>query len=128
LTPAGQALVSAGLFTQAQLVALGAVKDTLPAPVVGAVGNDWGRGLDAKISFPFKIKEHITIDPSFAFFNLLNFANFGGAGGLSGILNGAPGSAGYTLYNQQGNRVGLGSGVFQSGAPRQIEFGLRVSF
>jgi len=128
LTPAGQALVSAGLFTQAQLVALGTVKDIVPAPVPGAVGNDWARGLDTKVSFPFRVREHITIDPSFAFFNLLNFANFGGAGGLSGILNGAPGSAGYTLYNQQGNRVGLGSGVFQSGAPRQIEFGLRVSF
>ena len=38
LTPAGQALVSAGLFTQAQLQALGAVTPTLALAPKGEVG------------------------------------------------------------------------------------------
>jgi hypothetical protein len=130
LTPAGQALVSAGLFTPEQLTAIGAVKDTVAAPIAGFVGNDWFRSLDAKITFPIKIRERFVVAPNVSFFNILNFANFGGAPGntLAGELNGTPGSVGSTLYSEQGNRVGLGSGVFQGGAPRQIEYGLRISF
>ena len=126
LTPAGQALVAAGLFTQAQLVALGGAKDKIPTAVVpGAMGNQWSRGFDTKVSFPFRFGERVRVEPSFGFFNMLNFANFGT---LSGVLNGAVGTVGSTNYKQLGNRTGLGSGVFQSGAPRQIEFGMRVSF
>ncbi len=130
ITPAGQALISAGLFTQAQLIALGAVKDKVALAPTGAVGNDWLRVLDAKVSFPIKIRERVTIDPSFGVYNLLNFANFSisPANVLSGVLSGSPGSANGTTYNQLGNRAGLGSGVFQLGSPRQMEFGLRIVF
>jgi hypothetical protein len=138
LTPAGQALVSAGLFTQAQLAALGAVTDTLSLAPAGQVGNDWFKALDMKVTFPIRLRERFTVEPSFAFFNILNFANFSGSPSaalgfnsttnLNGALTGTAGSANGTTYNDQANRSGLGSGVFQSGAPRQVEFGLRVSF
>jgi hypothetical protein len=130
LTPAGTALVNAGLFTQTQLLSLGAVQDTVPAAPSGIVGNGWLRQLDLKIAMPIKIRERVTISPNVAFFNVLNLANFGisPSNTLSGILNGVPGSANGTTYAGQGNRAGLGSGVFQLGAPRQIEFGLSLSF
>jgi hypothetical protein len=50
---------------------------------------------------------------------------------LSGILDGTVGSANGTTAAQrsQGNtRIGLGTGVFGLGAPRQLEFGLQFSF
>ena len=130
LTPAASALVNAGLFTQTQLVSLGAVKDNVLTAPTGIVGNGWLRQIDAKIAWPIKIRERVTISPNVAFFNLLNLANFGisPSGTLSGILSGAKGSANGTTYADQGNRAGLGSGVFQLGAPRQIEFGLSLTF
>jgi len=130
ITPAGQALISAGLFTQAQLVSLGATTDTVSPAPAGEVGNDWLRIFDAKLSYPIKIKERFTIDPSVGIYNLFNFANFSisPANRLSGILSGLAGSVNGTTYSDQGNRAGLGSGVFQLGSPRQIEFGLRFVF
>ena len=70
-----------------------------------------------------------------------NWANFGGPGHqLSGILDGAPGSslnnassAGYcgnsTNYcTSRSDRILPGSGTYSNGAPRQMEFGVRVTF
>jgi len=130
ITPAGQALITAGLFTQQQLISLGAVTDTVSLAPKGEVGNDWLRIFDAKFAYPIKIRERLTIESSIGLYNMFNFANFGISPGnrLSGILSGSAGSVNGTTYNDQGNRAGLGSGVFQSGAPRQIEFGLRFVF
>ncbi len=140
VTPAGQALISAGLFTQAQLVSLGAVKDKLASAPPGQVGNDWLREFDTRVAFPIKIREYLTVVPSIGIFNILNAANFAisPANVISGTLAafdptgkrpfGSVGSATGTTYSQQANRAGLGSGVFQLAAPRQIEYGLRVIF
>ncbi len=130
LTPAGQALVNGGFFTQDQLVTLGAVMDSVPLAPVGEVGNGWLKVFDMKIAYPIKIKERVTIEPSFDVFNLFNFANFANSPNtlISGILTGDAGSANGTVYKDQGNRAGLGSGVFQVGAPRQMEFGIRLTF
>ena len=130
LTPAGQALVSAGLFTQQQLVSLGATQEAVALAPAGQVGNDWLRVFNAKLSYPIKIRERFTINPSVGVFNLFNFAMFSisPSNGLTGILNGSAGSINGTRYADQGNRAGLGSGVFQLAAPRQIEFGLRIAF
>src|SRR5262249_21643491 len=130
ITPAGQALISAGLFSQAQLVSLGATTDTVSPAPAGEVGNDWLRIFDAKFFYSIKIRERFPIDPSVGIYNVFNFANFAISPGnrISGILSGAAGSANGTTYNDQGNRAGLGSGVFQVGSPRQIEFGLRFVF
>ena len=129
ITPAGQALITAGLMTQTELVALGAVTDSYDASAAqGIVGNDWLKVFDMKLAWPIKIKEHFTIEPSIAFFNLLNFANFAISPATAVDATLQPGSAFGTTYAGQANRAGLGSGVFQLGAPRQLEYGLRLSF
>ncbi len=130
LTPAGQALVDASLFTEAQLVALGAVADSVPLAPAGQVGNGWLRVFDLKLAVPIKFTERIKLEPSMSVYNLFNFANYANSPNtlVSGILNGDPGSANGTTYGDQANRSGLGSGVFQLGAPRQMEFGLKLTF
>ena len=129
LTPAGQALVNAGLFTQAQLVQAGAVIPTIPAPVGNVAGNSIYKDVDAVLAWPFKVHERFTILPSVSFFNVFNFANFGG---LGGTLNGGPGYVGGTSSGNTDShnviRSGLGTGVFAAGAARQAEFGLRIDF
>jgi hypothetical protein len=127
-TPAGQALISAGLFTQAQLVALGGVVSPIAPPSPGNAGNTWYKDVDAVLSWPFRIKERITLEPSVGFYNLFNFSNYTslvGLGGGPGSINGtqAGDNSGHDAV-----RVGTGSGVFSSGAPRQTEFGLRLEF
>ncbi len=135
LTPAGQALVTAGLFTQGQLTSLGATING-GAPLTASAnpaGNPWYKDIDTVLAWPIKIRERFTITPSFSFFNLFNFSNFGTAGSLTtplGALTGGPGSPNGPSDRSDRNvlRDGLGSGVFSAGAPRQAEFGLRLDF
>ena len=48
---------------------------------------------------------------------------------LNGLLTGAAGQInGTTCADHNVNRVGVGTGVYSLGAPRQIEFGLRITF
>ncbi|HXB21192.1 MAG TPA: hypothetical protein VNV88_07425, partial [Candidatus Solibacter sp.] len=132
-TPAGQALIQSGLFTLAQLQALGGVQQKLALAPNGQAGLDWLKVMDFKFSWPKKIRENLTIEPSFAAFNVFNFANFDSPSGtLSSVLDGSIGSAnGTTVANRNSkvaNRIGVGSGTFGFGAPRVLEFGLRLSF
>jgi len=130
LTPAGQALVTAGLMSQAQLVSLGAVMPTIQAPPPGNIGLGWLRTFDATYAYPIKIREGLTLEPSISMFNLFNFANFdASANKMGSILDGAPGDAnGTTAANRASTRIGVGSGVFTLGGPRQTEFGLKLNF
>ena len=129
-TPAGQVLISSGLFTLAQLQALGAVAPTVQLPPGGEVGMGMLRAFDLKLSWVHKFGERVTVEPSIGFYNLFNFANFDlPPNVISGLLNGAAGSLnGTTQANRIDNRVGLGTGVFALGAPRAIEIGLRLDF
>jgi hypothetical protein len=103
-------------------------------PVLGApagqVNLSWLRALDLRFSWSHKLGEHVMLQPNFSFYNLFNFANFDLPGNaLNGILAGAPGQInGTTGDGHNVNRVGVGSGVYSLGAPRQIEFGLRLTF
>jgi len=128
LTPAGQALVNAGLFTQQQLVTLGAVVPTIQAPVGNNMGNGYYKDVDTVLSWPFTIRERVTILPSVSFFNVFNFVNYGVLNGLTG----GPGTINGTVAGVNDNsntvRTGRGSGVFAVGAPREAEFGLRIDF
>jgi hypothetical protein len=48
---------------------------------------------------------------------------------LLGVLNGSVGTLnGTTTSERVTNRIGPGSGVFSLGAPRQIQFGLKLTF
>lgn len=139
ITPAGGQLLSSNLFTAEQLVLLGAVTPLVQSSPQGAVGPGWSRTVDLRLAFPIHVGEILTIEPRVSAFNVFNFANFGGPGEeISGILDAAPGlaannstrSCGVTpnFCTARSNRVGQGSGVFSQGAPRQVEFGVRVTF
>jgi hypothetical protein len=129
-TPAGQVLVNAGLFTVAQLQALGGVAPTITAPPNGEVGVGGLRSVDLSLSWMHKFGERFEVEPKVSFFNVFNFANFDlPPNVIGGLLNGSAGSInGTTQADRITNRVGLGTGVFALGAPRAIEFGIRLAF
>jgi len=145
LTPAGQSLVGANLFTAAQLQTLGGVKPFVASPPPGQVGNGIFREVSTTMAWPIKITERFNIEPSFSAFNVFNLANFAGPGsvpvlagslvnqetpftggqtGPAGTINGTTGA----ISSRNSVRVGTGSGVFSLGAPRQVEWGLRLNF
>jgi len=141
-TPAGQVLINSGLFTLAQLQALGGVLPALAAPPAGQVSPGWLKTFDLKFSYPRKLGETFTIEPSVSVFNAFNNSNFDLPGNtLSGVLNLASAACdpanpdnctgsvnSSTAKQHNSNRVLPGSGVFDLGAPRVVEFGLKLSF
>ena len=150
LTPAGQDLANAGLINTTQLLALGAYAPLIsscspPTPSCGLPGRaaqeTWLKTIDLRLNWPFSLGERFKIEPQFAIFNVFNFANFGGPGGqLNGILNGAPGTSlnnatspgicgnSTTFCTSRLDRIVPGSGTYSNGAPRQMQFGVRVRF
>jgi len=151
LTPAGHCLVADAscpgtapivVMTTADMSALGWVMPTVPSVPQGAVGAPWLKTFDLRAAWPIKIGERVTIEPSASAFNIFNFANAFLAGNLpngsmlpgpnptlvpNGVL--APSVVGgVTLAGLTPFRAGLQSGTYAQGAPRQLEFGLRISF
>ena len=146
LNSAGTALIfpngtTPALFTSDQLSKLGALYPFLqPAPGHPAEAK-WLRTVDLRLSWPLRVGERVHIEPSFAAFNVFNIANFGGAGRqLSGVLDGSPGSSsnnastpgtcGHStaFCTSRLDRVVSGSGAYGLGAPRQMEFGVKITF
>ncbi len=127
-TPAGQALISQGLFTLTQLQQLGGVAPTVPNAPPDQVGFHWLRTTDLRLSWNHTFAERVTLEPSVAFYNVFNFSNFDlPPGVLNGWLNAGSGSINST--NRQNDfRVGQGTGVFSLASPRQTEFGMRLTF
>jgi len=140
LTPAGQALVSAGIFSQADMQALGGVIQPIKPAPAGQVGLDNFVADDIRLSYAFRLAhiwhgfgEQTTLEPTVDLYNVANKANFDPPGGfitapLRGILDGTVGSANGTIASDRINRYGLGSGVFSQGVPRALEVGLRLTF
>jgi len=140
LTPAGQVLVNNGLFTPAQLQALGGDIPTVPSVVANNVGLGDLKAFDLKLSWEGKFfGERLKVEPSVGFYNLFNFANYDEPGStMSGLLTGAPGSVNGTTKTSlpncgdsctgHTNQIGVGTGVFSLGAPRVVEFGLKLTF
>jgi len=144
LTPAGQALVGAGYFSTSQLQTLGAIKPFIAPPPPGQMGNQPFREVSAVLSWPIKITERFSIEPSISAYNVLGLANYSR---LTGFLNnqvvpyapglyGPDGSVNGTIKTHDGSngnndissKTGTGSGVFSLGSPRQVEFGLKINF
>jgi hypothetical protein len=139
LTPAGQALVTAGLFTGNQLVAIqGAQQPIANLPQANAVNNPAYRSVDANLSYPirlYKFHEGMSLEPAVAVYNVGNFSNFGllsgqlltqtnvGPTGVAGFLNGPN-----TPAVADANRTQRGSGTFDQGGPRSIEYQLKFNF
>ena len=102
----------------------------LPLAPPGAIGQAWLKSFDFGLNWAYKVKERVELRPGVTLFNVFNFANFDGpAAPFSNILDGSPGSPNGTTNPQPNNlRLGLGSGVNALGAPRQIEFELKLNF
>jgi hypothetical protein len=129
-TPAGQQLLNAGLFSAQQLFQLGAVQQPIALAPPDQANMSWLKVFDLKLSWLYKFRETVVFEPGVSFYNIMNLANFDPANApLSGILDGSLGSANGTTSRQpDSNRIGLGTGVFGQGAPRAIEFTMKVSF
>jgi hypothetical protein len=134
-TPAGHALIDNGVLTLADLQALGGVLPTLATPPPGQVSMGWLKTFDLKFSYPRKLGENFTVEPSVSVFNAFNNSNFDLPGNtLSGVLTlaGDTSTSGTvnstTSVQHNANRVLPGSGVFDLGAPRVVEFGLKLTF
>ncbi|MEG9436577.1 carboxypeptidase regulatory-like domain-containing protein [Edaphobacter sp. HDX4] len=142
LTPAGQALVNAGLFSPGQLSALQGVQQPIaPVPEAHGPENAFYRNVDLSFAYPVRLsrlREGMSLVPTVAFYNIGNFSNFsnynngtlantttasGGSSALSGLLNGPNSFADHDI-----NRVQRGSGTFAQGAPRTTEFQLKLNF
>ena len=125
------------VMTTGDLNALGWALPTLSPVAPGAVGIPWVKSLDLKASRPIRIKEQVTVEPSASVFNVFNFANSFLPGNLPGASL-VPGASGYLAPNVIGGvargsslapfRATYQSGTYALGAPRQFEFGLRISF
>jgi len=129
-SPAGQLVVDQGLFTSAQLQALGGVMPLIPLAPSGQVGLDPVATLDLRISWSGKFwKERISVEPVADIFNVFNRTHFDPPGNLlAGSLTGTAGHINGTIQDQRTNVRQRGSGVFEQGAKRQIQFGLRITF
>lgn len=137
LTPAGQALVNAGLFTPGQLSSLQAVQQPIaPLPEAHGPENAFYRNLDMSFAYPIhlsRLREGMSLVPTVAFYNIGNFSNFSDysngtlanttTGSSSGLLNG-PNS----FLDHEINRIQRGSGTYAAGAPRTTEFQLKLNF
>jgi hypothetical protein len=126
LTPAGQALVSAGVFTEAQMRTLGAVVKSIP---LVPENNPWPFenrfNLDLRISRPISITERFKIEPSADIFNLFNNNSLGQYGPS---LDGTTGSLNFN-YSDPADRAELNRTVrHRQKDTRLIQLGVRVTF
>ena len=72
-TPAGRALINAGIVNASQLSDLGGVMQPLQVPAPGQVELAWLKSLDLRASWQLKIRERFMIEPSVAFFNAIRY-------------------------------------------------------
>jgi len=139
LTPAGQALVSAGLMTPNQLSALGGVQQAIaPQPQNDPIPNPAFRSFDFNATYPIKLKflGNLSINPGVAMYNVFNMSNFSDQFGT--LLNTADAAPNPTLPTgyvntttpgaQEKLRINRNSGTFDQGGPRSTEFQLMIKF
>lgn len=139
-TPAGQALITANLFTASQLFALNGVQQQIATAPTTPVSDPAFRAFDANFSYPIRlsrIREGLSIEPAIALYNLFNMSNFGRLNGVLANVATTGGPVG-TVNNYlngpndsavlNGLRTQRGSGTFDSGAPRTTEFQLKLNF
>ena len=139
-TPAGQALIGAGLFTPSQLFAANGVQQTIALAPGKAISNPAFRAFDVNASYPVRlsrVREGLSIEPGVAMYNVANFANFGRLSGTLANTVTAGGTIGTTADFLNGPntqavqdfvRTQRGSGTFAQGSPRTTEFQLKVNF
>lgn len=133
-TPAGRALVNAGLFSSAQLYALGGVQQALAPVPTRPLNNSAFRAFDVNAGYPIRlsrIREGLSIIPTVSMYNVANMSNYKP---LTGILATAGNSTTDrlngpdTIAVQNNQRTQRASGTFDQGAPRTTEFQLKLNF
>ena len=72
-TPAGQALITAGLMTQAELFDLHGVMPEVSSAPLNEAGDGWLRDTDLSLNWTYKIKESVELQPGVGIYNLFNF-------------------------------------------------------
>jgi len=144
-TPAGIRLLTGGVFSLADLERIGAVQQPLASAVQDVAGLGWLKTFDVRLSWEHRVQDRFTLTPSIGIFNVLNFANFDAPGNTqNGFLNFGAGSVFQSAtaiqpqntaggnspggFTMRSNRTSLGSGMSAAGAPRSIEWGLKISF
>ncbi|MBV9341819.1 MAG: hypothetical protein JO159_13150 [Acidobacteria bacterium] len=146
-TPAGNMLINGGVFSLSDLVRMGGVLQPLAAPVLDVAGLGWLKTFDVKLSWQHTLGDRFSIEPSVGVFNFFNFSNFDLPGNTQGgILSFGAGSLSPSATPQQlqstvggtsadlksisgrTNRASLQSGLNGQGAPRSIEWGVKISF
>jgi hypothetical protein len=137
LTPAGQTLVSSGLISSAQMIALKGAMQPVTPPTGPTLRNYPFRTIDANFSYPIKLKwlgEAATLVPGVAMYNVANFGNYTLNNYDPEILN-SPGTGDTNYPNgpfdystKDQNRVTRGSGTFDAGDARSTEFQLKLTF
>lgn len=132
LTPAGQRFVDAGIFSEAQMRALGAV--VRPIALIPEGNPNPFENLfrhDVRISRPVRIwKETWSLEPSLSIFNVFNNSprnQYGGLDGTCGSLN-FDYSAEPANDPTRCNLAGLDEGRGLQQRRRQLQFGIRFSF
>jgi hypothetical protein len=141
-TPAGQALIAAGLFTAQQLAAIGAVQQPIAMGPAQPLSNAALRTFDLSANYPIRFSrfhEGMSLVPGVAMYNVFNMSNFNAIPSINGsavgtLLNTADaGQSGY--YNGTADqatlnqaRVVRNSGTFDQGGPRTTEFQLKLNF
>lgn len=147
LTPAGHCLVAdqscpgfpgIQVMTMSDMTSLGWVMPQVGSVPPGAMNFPWLKSLDLKAAWPIKFRDRITVEPSASIFNVFNLENAILPGNLPlasllpGSLNNttlAPNAVGgITPQNQTPFRANFQSGTYALGAPRLIQFGLRIEF
>jgi hypothetical protein len=132
ITPSGQALVAAGLFTEDQLKRLGAVTQSIPA-IPGNAPNPWHNlfTTDLRIDRPIKFfKEGWRLVPYADIINLFNHNPsdiYGGLGGRFGSYNFdyAAAPAGQQASDLNASRHRINPGLAGN---RLVQVGIRFDF
>ncbi|MGH9946962.1 MAG: carboxypeptidase regulatory-like domain-containing protein [Pyrinomonadaceae bacterium] len=125
VTPHGQRLIDAGLFTEAQLRAIGAVTPTI-ALVPESNPNPFESRFNAdfRLSRPTRLgSERFVLEPSFSVFNVFNNNAVGTYGGLTGAF----GSLNFN-YATAGDVADLREARGLLFRRRQLQFGIRFTF
>lgn len=147
LTPAGHCLVADAscpglggiqVMTQSDMTSLEWVMPQLGSVPPGAMNFPWLKSIDVRAAWPIKIRDRITVEPSASVLNVFNLSNSFLPGNLplasmlpGGVNNTtlSPDSVGgITPTNNTPFRANFQSGTYALGAPRLIQFGLRVEF
>jgi Carboxypeptidase regulatory-like domain/TonB dependent receptor len=98
--------------------------------------NDSFNSFDLRVTRPFKLGEHVSVEPIAEVFNLFNVTNVLGVSnvnyaGFANVLvrdSNDPTSPGFLRSSSFGRPVTTAGGVFGSGGPRAFQFATRITF